>query len=306
MANASPGPGWHPGDHDPRHRHHGHAERQAPPHQGQPGPAHHPHHGPHHGPTGPQGHPPHHGQQAPPPPAHPQPSPKAGGDILPGGTGFLLTNLLSCGALSVFAFAYVAVRHRSGAAGVLALLILPLLAVFGASAEDSVLENVSVGVLIVYAFVATAYLFHDVYNANSKRNRRLRGEPAERPEAGPAPASAAGARTGRDNAELRAMAADRARRREESRALLRDEPVLARELGIGRPDLDTGYDDGGLVDLNRASAEAIASLPGLTPEHARTLVEARAAAPFVSLPDALIRSGLPAHLEDDVSGYVVF
>jgi hypothetical protein len=220
--------------------------------------------------------------------------------------GFLLTNLLTCGALGLFTFGYVAIRHRSAVAGVLAALCVPLLAVFGSSAEGSVLENVSAGLLVVYSLCATAYLFHDIYSVNSKRNRRLRGEPVGAAPTGPAPTSAAGAMAGRGNSELRAMAADRARRREESRALLADDPALARELGIGRPDLRTGYDDGGLVDLNRASAEAIADLPGLTSEHAEALVTERSSAPFVSLPDALIRAQLPAHLEDDISGYVVF
>ncbi len=206
----------------------------------------------------------------------------------------------------MFAFGYVAIRHRSAVAGILAVVCLPLLFVFGGSAEDSLLENVSLGVLVVYTLSATAYLFHDVYNLNSKRNRRLRGEPDGPASNGPAPASASGSRAHQGNAELRAMAADRALRREEARALLVDDPALARELGIGRPDLRTGYDDGGLVDLNRAPAEAIAGLPGLTSEHADALVAARESAPFVSLPDALIRAQLPPHLEDEISGYAVF
>ena len=40
-------------------------------------------------------------------------------------------------------------------------------------------------------------------------------------------------------------------RRDEARELARRDPLLARELHIGRPDLHGAYDDGGLVDLDR-------------------------------------------------------
>lgn len=40
------------------------------------------------------------------------------------------------------------------------------------------------------------------------------------------------------------------RRREEARSMAESDPALARELGVGRPDLDREYDDGGLIDVN--------------------------------------------------------
>lgn len=49
-------------------------------------------------------------------------------------------------------------------------------------------------------------------------------------------------------------------RRDEARELARRDPLLARELHIGRPDLHGAYDDGGLVDLGSAPAEAIAAV----------------------------------------------
>jgi Helix-hairpin-helix motif len=48
-------------------------------------------------------------------------------------------------------------------------------------------------------------------------------------------------------------------RRQEARALAETDPVMAHDLGIGRPDLPGPYDDGGLVDLNSAPAPAIAT-----------------------------------------------
>ena len=49
-------------------------------------------------------------------------------------------------------------------------------------------------------------------------------------------------------------------RRADARRLAGDDPLLARDLGIGRPDLRRGYDDGGLVELNTAPAAVIAGL----------------------------------------------
>lgn len=214
--------------------------------------------------------------------------------------------MLTCGALAPFVFGYLALRYWSRAAGVSALISVPFLVVILASGEESTLGAVTAGLYFVFVLLSTAYLFHDIYSLKSDQNREEQGEPVETGAASPPPASSAGARTAGSNTELRAAAIDRAQRREESRALIRENPTLARELGIGRPDLRTGYDDGGLVDLNRAPAQVIAGLPGVVSEHAQALVEARSAAPFVSLPDALIRSNLPAHLEDEISDYVVF
>ena len=53
-----------------------------------------------------------------------------------------------------------------------------------------------------------------------------------------------------------------------------EDPALARSLGIGRPDLARGYDDGGLVDLNTASAPVIAQVCGLDAALAEAIVAA--------------------------------
>ncbi len=53
-------------------------------------------------------------------------------------------------------------------------------------------------------------------------------------------------------------AQQRLARRQRARALLTNNPALAAELLIGRPDLGGHYDDGGLVDINHVPAEVIA------------------------------------------------
>jgi hypothetical protein len=64
-------------------------------------------------------------------------------------------------------------------------------------------------------------------------------------------------------------------RREQARSLMAEDPAMARELGIGRPDLGRGYDDGGLVDLNSAPAPVIARVCGLDVAFAEAIVAAR-------------------------------
>jgi len=73
-----------------------------------------------------------------------------------------------------------------------------------------------------------------------------------------------------------ALAAARARlseRRAAQRLALRD-PALALELGIGRPDVP-GADPRGLVDVNHASADAIAETASVSWEVAKEIVAAR-------------------------------
>ena len=66
----------------------------------------------------------------------------------------------------------------------------------------------------------------------------------------------------------------RMERRAEGRHLLATQPALAREVGVGRPDL-AGAGDYGLIDVNHASAATLAKLPGMTDDLARRIVEVR-------------------------------
>ena len=113
----------------------------------------------------------------------------------------------------------------------------------------------------------------------------VRGDgPSRRPAlAGPPPTDPA----------IAAIRAARARR-EGARRIAREDPLMAHELNIGRPDLASGYDDGGLVDLNTAPAEVIASVVGLEHPLAERIVEARGTAgTFLAVDDVLVRVDLP-------------
>jgi DNA uptake protein ComE-like DNA-binding protein len=78
---------------------------------------------------------------------------------------------------------------------------------------------------------------------------------------------------GADPALAAALAARE--RRAEARKLVASDPLIARDLRIGRPDLARNYDDGGLVDLNNAPAAVIASVCGLDAATAEAIVDIR-------------------------------
>jgi DNA uptake protein ComE-like DNA-binding protein len=58
-------------------------------------------------------------------------------------------------------------------------------------------------------------------------------------------------------------ARQRLKRRARARKLAIDDPDLAHELGIGRPDLSGEFDDGGLVDVNHSPVEVLVTLQGI-------------------------------------------
>lgn len=72
-----------------------------------------------------------------------------------------------------------------------------------------------------------------------------------------------------------ATARARMRRRQQARELAESNPVLARELGIGRPDVPHDYDDGGLVDVNHVPGDVLASRLGLTAAESAAVITVR-------------------------------
>ncbi len=92
-----------------------------------------------------------------------------------------------------------------------------------------------------------------------------------------------------------------------ARNILAQDPRLASDLGIGRPDLGRGYDDGGLVDANTAPAAVLARLPALGPSLAAQVVTVRdSAGGFSSAEEMAILTDLPPHVVDQVRDRLVF
>jgi DNA uptake protein ComE-like DNA-binding protein len=91
-------------------------------------------------------------------------------------------------------------------------------------------------------------------------------------------------------------------RRTEARRIVAEDPVLARELRIGRPDLARDYDDGGLVDLNEAPAGAIAAACGIDPAVAARIVQARdvTGVPMAAVDDVFVHTDIPVALWDRI------
>ncbi len=103
-----------------------------------------------------------------------------------------------------------------------------------------------------------------------------------------------------------ARADGRLRDRREALALARRNPTLAREIGVGRPDLATGG-DAGLVDVNNAPATALTRLPGVDDALATRIVETRAEIRgFSSLEDFGVALDLPGDVVEDLRDRVVF
>jgi hypothetical protein len=110
--------------------------------------------------------------------------------------------------------------------------------------------------------------------------------------------------SGPDPAVTRALAGRQ--RRSEARRLAAEDPLLARELRIGRPDLPREYDDGGLVDLNSAPAPVVAAVCGLEPAHAAGILAARqAVGRFAAVDDVFAWAELPVEVWDRVRDHAV-
>lgn len=83
----------------------------------------------------------------------------------------------------------------------------------------------------------------------------------------------------------------RRERRARFQQLAADDPALATDLGVGRPDRRGGADDGGLLDLNALDAPALRQHGGLSRKHARSVVDVRERLGRLSSVDELVVHG---------------
>ena len=114
---------------------------------------------------------------------------------------------------------------------------------------------------------------------------------------------------GRDRRDRQALAMARGRmeRRREAREIAQKNPVLARELRIGRPDLARDYDDGGLVDMNQVPAQILHSQLGLSAAEAAAVVAARARlGSFSSANEVTTYASLAPDRLDALSDWMIF
>lgn len=203
------------------------------------------------------------------------------------GGWYFFVVVLSFGLLSPIPFAHAATRLRNPVHWLSPLIYLGLIITAFAITRPN--DPTSLGAPMALGVVLLA-LVHLMW---LRRQVWARADPVPRQPAPTVPA-------GTDPAVAAVLAA-RARRAE-ARRIVADDPLLARDLGIGRPDLPRGYDDGGLVDLNSAPAAAIAAVCGLDPAVADRLVEARDAAgiPFAQVDDVFAYTDIPVDMWDRI------
>lgn len=101
-------------------------------------------------------------------------------------------------------------------------------------------------------------------------------------------------------------AQERLEERSRARRLVAENPSLAAEMGVGRPDLP-GAADAGLIDVNNASVTALLKLPGVDDELATKITEARASLRgFASLEDLGATLDLDGDLVERLRDRTVF
>lgn len=212
-----------------------------------------------------------------------------------GGWYYVIT-VLSAGLLAWVPFVHAISRlgrrpeyvRRATLFGAAALVITLLLAIAPTDAQGnavgrdgellSALGGTLALVVIVLGCLQSAKLRREVYRGPVQRTGTQLGELPD-----PAVAEVLAARD----------------RRQQARKLADADPLMARELRIGRPDLPRTYDDGGLVELNHAPASAIAEVCGIDPAIADNIVAAREArGGFLTVDDVFTAADIPITLWD--------
>lgn len=226
--------------------------------------------------------PPHHQPNphyTPPPPSHPS----SATSIL-----WALAPLFTCGFATPFTIGYGAARLKSRALATAAVIygLGMLVFWFGAALDEGALAPL---MLLGYMGNWVGGTVHSFII-----RRKVFGLPGAEP-----PMSA--------NERAIALAQHRRNLRQQARELAKNDPLLAKELRIGRPDLPREYDDGGLVDVNHAPVEVIATVPGMTLELAQKVVDMRDdVGAFVSAEEVSATVGLPPQITADLAEYTIY
>jgi hypothetical protein len=220
---------------------------------------------------------------------------QAGGAVRIGSLWYPAVPLLTLGLLTFLPFLHAAIRLRRPwlwlatvtfalvAAGVFYVSGQPDGAVPGAI--DAVFVVAVLGSMVVGITVLTR-LRHEVYNLGEHQRPASSLSTAPTPNGAPAVDPAV-------QQVLQARA-----KRDQARDLAAADPLMARELRIGRPDLPRDYDDGGLVDIASAPETVIAHVLELTPEQAAGIVAIRDTA--IGVDDLFSLTDLPVSTWDRV------
>lgn len=232
--------------------------------------------------------PPYPGPPVPPVPPPPHAPPPLSSEVPDGARGVLwaVVPFITLGYGTPFSFFYAAVRRRSWGLGAAAAGYGAgtgaVMALLGAGNPYFVMLGTFLAMLLWVAGTGHAFAVRSsVFPAEVPRNRR--------------------------NQHAVEVARYRRSLREEARALAAEDPALARELRIGRPDLPRTYDDGGLVDVNHAPPEILAALPGMTAEMVERVVERREEqGGFMSAEEMAVDADIPPDALPQMADYTIF
>jgi Helix-hairpin-helix motif len=110
------------------------------------------------------------------------------------------------------------------------------------------------------------------------------------------------------NQQVVQVARHRRALREAARKIVEDDPGLAHELRIGRPDLlPRAFDDGGLIDVNHAPPQSLSLLPGLTYEMVDRIIRLRDdQGGFISVEELAVHADLPPAIVTGLAEYAIF
>ncbi len=97
-----------------------------------------------------------------------------------------------------------------------------------------------------------------------------------------------------------AVALEARQRRAAARQLAQRDPLLARDLKVGRPDLPHTFDDGGLVDVNSAPPKVIADVCGVDDATGEAITAARPPGGFLAVDDVFSFTDIPVATWDAI------
>ncbi len=200
-----------------------------------------------------------------------------------GRTWWVFVPLLTVGMLSWAVFLYAGIRTRRRLwllfAGVYLAALLIAFAV-GNGHNDDAQANIEGAMLICLAGAGSAHAL-----GIRREFLAATGELDDR---------------GLETAEHRLAVQDRGRR------LVAEDPIRARRLGVGRPDVPKSF-DAGLIDVNSAPAEVLGRLPGIDEALARRIAAARdELGQFSSLDDLDLVLDLPEATLEKLRDVAVF
>jgi hypothetical protein len=104
------------------------------------------------------------------------------------------------------------------------------------------------------------------------------------------------------------VARARARRalRQQYRELANSDPMLARDIGVGRPDVGD-VDDGGLIDVNHVSADVLVERLRVSNDEAARIIEGREQrGGFLSVDELVVFAAITPGATESAREYAVF